>query len=54
MLKVEPKGRRRQKRLRGDMDDLAGYTGMKQFVAVILLRLRKLKIVMDVMIRDTM
>ena len=31
LLKVETKGRRRTKRFRGDMDDLAGYTGMKQF-----------------------
>ena len=30
-LMVPTKGRRRKKRFRGDMDDLAGYTGMKQF-----------------------
>ena len=30
-LKVLPKGRRRTKRFRGDMDDLGGYTAMKQF-----------------------
>ncbi|KAE8768086.1 hypothetical protein D1007_60479 [Hordeum vulgare] len=31
LLMVETKGRRRTKRFRGDMDDLAGYTGMNQF-----------------------
>jgi hypothetical protein len=41
-LKVETKGRRRTKRFRGDMDDLAGYTGMKQLIAVISWRLLKL------------
>ncbi|KAE8805922.1 hypothetical protein D1007_17925 [Hordeum vulgare] len=30
-LKVETKGRRRTKRFRGDMDDLARYTSMNQF-----------------------
>ena len=30
-LMVPTKGRRRKKRFRSDMDDLAGYTGMKQF-----------------------
>ncbi|KAE8813497.1 hypothetical protein D1007_09320 [Hordeum vulgare] len=30
-LRVGTKGRRRTKRFRGDMDDLAGYTGMNQF-----------------------
>jgi hypothetical protein len=30
-LMVPTKGRRRKTRFRGDMDDLAGYTGMKQF-----------------------
>ena len=30
-LMVPMRGRRRKKRFRSDMDDLAGYTGMKQF-----------------------